>query len=767
MIPGCILLMVLLISPFKEKIILGANGQELVYLKRLPLAHKRDVEHTHDSGIQEAYEEELMYELVLNRKTIILHLVRTRELLASNYSEIYSSTKGEMIRHPQITEHCFYQGSITHVVDSALSISACNGLRGFFRIKDQRYLIEPVKYTDEGEHLVFRYNPKVHYAANYSCTELHFTHNTAPSPKSRKTNMEVSNAYNEKYIELFIVADYSMYRRNNHPYDKLRNRILGMVNFVNMLYKTLNLYVTLVGFEVWTNEDKIKVDANIETTLSSFSSWQETVLKKRGTFDHVVLLSGKWLYTHAQGASYPRGMCLAYYSSSVVKDLLPDLNIVANRMAHQLGHSLGMQHDEFPCICNSGKCVMDNSGSIPALKFSKCSKNQYLTYLKDYKPPCLMDVAFSEKFTDFPYCGNKKLDEGEECDCGSIQECTNSCCDAETCMLKPGFTCAEGECCTSCQLKEAGAMCRPAKDECDFPEVCTGHSPRCPKDQFQENGSPCKNSEGYCFMGQCPTRNDQCSELFDDEAKGSHDICYKLNRNGNAYGYCKTTKGNFVSCKERDVQCGKIYCTGGKQSPHWGEDKSYHLQVPKKNATTECKTVFFYLNANDVGLVAPGTKCGDGMVCHHGECVNIKDAYNATNCSFQCNENAVDGHEVECQCEEQGSLDWEETLNVTNIIILVVVLVLVVVGVGVVILLIRYQKCITLKQAQSPPGDTRGVENKAYFGDEPQTRSDPALPDIHPLHKPAGKDLRGITDPNPSTKMSLKLDIQNGFAGLG
>ena len=29
--------------------------------------------------------------------------------------------------------------------------------------------------------------------------------------------------------------------------------------------------------------------------------------------------SGKWLYTNAQGISYPGGICLPYYSSSVVK----------------------------------------------------------------------------------------------------------------------------------------------------------------------------------------------------------------------------------------------------------------------------------------------------------------------------------------------------------------------------------------------------------------------------------------------------------------
>lgn len=34
----------------------------------------------------------------------------------------------------------------------------------------------------------------------------------------------------------------------------------------------------------------------------------------------------------------------------------------------------------------------------------------------------------------------------------------------------------------------------------------------------------------------------------------------------------------------------------------------------------------------------------------------------------------------------------------------------------------------------SPPRETLGVENKGYFGDEQQTRNEPILPDIHPLH---------------------------------
>lgn len=65
-------------------------------------------------------------------------------------------------------------------------------------------------------------------------------------------------------------------------------------------------------------------------------------------------------------------------------------------------------------------------------------------------------------------------------------------------------------------MKKAGSICRPKRDECDFPEKCTGHYSGCPEDQFQVNGFPCNNAKGYCFMGKCPTRDDQCLELFTD-----------------------------------------------------------------------------------------------------------------------------------------------------------------------------------------------------------------------------------------------------------
>ncbi|XP_023570457.1 disintegrin and metalloproteinase domain-containing protein 7 isoform X1 [Octodon degus] len=773
----------------QENTAFGADGLELVHAKKLPLVHKRDLEHTHDSDIPEAYEEEVLYEVKLSRQTVILHLLKSRGFLGSNYSETFYTIQGEILtRHPQITDHCFYQGSVIHELDSSASISTCSGLWGFFRVRDQRYLIEPVKFSVEGEHLLFKYNPRVPYAVNYSCAELNLTMKPVPKDTKYKENHKVEGNHKEKYIELFIVADEYVYRRNSNPHYKLRRRIWGMVNFLNMIYSTLNIYVTLVGVEVWTNGDKIAQVANAETTLLRFSNWQETVLKKRKNFDHAVLLSGKWLYTHTQGASYPAGMCLPGYSASVIKDLLPDINTIANRMAHHLGHNLGMHHDGFPCTCPLGKCVMDSIGSVPAIKFSKCSQVQYQQYLRDYKPTCMLNVPFPDNLNDFPFCGNKRVDEGEECDCGPIQECTNPCCDAHMCMLKPGFSCAQGECCESCQIKKAGSICRPGNDECDFPEVCTGHSSECPKDRFRVNGSPCSNGKGYCFMGKCPTLQEQCTELFDDEAKESPDICYSMNKKGNKFGYCKNKANKFIPCKEKDVKCGKIYCTGGHHSSLLGDVKAFLLMDPKQNVTVKCKTIFVYHNSADIGLVDSRTKCGEKMVCLDGECIHIDQTYNSSSCPSPCN-NSEDGHESGCQCGEGQMLtDWGYTLSATSVSIMVIVLVTVVAGTGLVVLLVRYQKCVKLKQHQSLPGESLGVENKGYVGDELPGRSGAVLSEMpspqrttesleslpcsfsspHYISlKSASKDLRGIADLKQSATMSLKPDVQHGCASLG
>lgn len=50
-------------------------------------------------------------------------------------------------------------------------------------------------------------------------------------------------------------------------------------------------------------------------------------------------------------------------------------------------------------------------------------------------------------------CGNKIVEDDEECDCGTSEECLNDpCCDSITCKLKSEAECASGLCCDNCKV---------------------------------------------------------------------------------------------------------------------------------------------------------------------------------------------------------------------------------------------------------------------------------------------------------------------------
>ncbi|KAJ8365525.1 hypothetical protein SKAU_G00143560 [Synaphobranchus kaupii] len=288
--------------------------------------------------------------------------------------------------------------------------------------------------------------------------------------------------------------------------------------------------------------------------------------------------------------------------------------------------------------------------------FSSCSKKDLAASLEKGVGMCLFNVPEVKVLYGGQKCGNGYVEEGEECDCGELEECMNPCCNATTCTLKGDAVCAHGQCCEDCKLKAAGTPCRESSNSCDLPEFCTGANPHCPANVYLHDGHACHNVDGYCYNGICQTHEQQCITLWGQGAKPAPGICFeRVNSAGDPYGNCgKDSKGSFMKCDARDAKCGKIQCQGGANRPVIGTNAvSIETNIPlQEGGRVLCRGTHVYLGDDmpDPGLVLTGTKCGEGMMCMNRRCQNVS-MFGVHECSGRCNGRGVCNNKKNCHCE--------------------------------------------------------------------------------------------------------------------
>uniref|UniRef100_A0A671PN60 Zinc metalloproteinase-disintegrin-like batroxstatin-1 n=1 Tax=Sinocyclocheilus anshuiensis TaxID=1608454 RepID=A0A671PN60_9TELE len=550
-------------------------------------------------------------------------------LLTKDYSETYYTEDGMLVTTtPEDLDLCYYHGKIVNDSKSLVSMSTCDGLRGYFQTEEQRFLIEPLSEDGDGDHAVFK-NEDVNEEMARVCGVTNTTWDESEEGAPPRILKSRSRSSVRRSIQLL------------YDLQKLRKRIFEIINYINNVYKEINTFIALTGFEVWTDNDKITVSPVAGATLDSFTQWRNNDLIKRQQHDNAHLLSAINLDGATVGLAYIGTLC-GGLSTGIVQDHNSKAIAVGATMAHEMGHNLGMSHDSSSCVCSDGTCIMTAALSyfIPQ-HFSSCSSSSYVDYLNSKNPECLMNMPKPKELIQPPVCGNGFVEIGEQCDCGTVQECTNPCCNATTCKLTEGSQCATGECCENCKIRSAAHVCRPKNDDCDLPESCTGKSAECPEDVFTVNGLPCKNGKGYCYNGQCPQREEQCIKMWGPTAVVARDYCYNQNTRAEYFAYCKRNGNKYIGCQRQDVMCGKLFCEDGNANPNYG-------RLVKFN---NCKATFYSDPEKDYGQVDTGTKCGEGLVCNQNECVDLETAYKATNCSAKCRGHAVCDHRKECRCE--------------------------------------------------------------------------------------------------------------------
>ncbi|XP_062330034.1 zinc metalloproteinase-disintegrin-like 4a isoform X1 [Osmerus eperlanus] len=619
---------------------------------------------------KQVYPDEIRYALTIDGSNHTIHLERNRNLIGKDYVETYYSEDGSrMTTSPNSEDHCYYHGHIQGVEDSSVNVGICAGISGSVRLRQQVYLIEPLEHSADGDHALYKqehlqtnssscglinsttFYDHDHNDPNLNPNYTHYDHDQTPVVaglfKSRlwKTQSILSQLSREspRIIELYLVVDNAEYKLYG---DQTTARMMEIVNHVDKLYRSLNIRVMLVGMEIWTNKDLIDIDRDSDKTLDRFILWRKKDLLKRVKHDNAQLVTGIDFQGDTVGLANVFTMCTES-SAGINQDHQTNYIGLASTMAHEIGHNLGMSHDSNVCSCGiSTYCVMAEKirSSYPET-FSSCSQEKLRDFLERALPRCLLERPTSDRLFMGVSCGNAYLDHGEECDCGTVEECKNPCCDAATCRLTRGSLCAHGTCCEDCQLKQAASVCRPSASECDLAEYCTGISEHCPGDDFQMNGTPCDYGQGYCYDGHCPTYQLHCRRLFGPAATVAEDFCFGLNSEGKEGANCgKSVQGSYKGCARQNQKCGSLFCASNEASI---TGRKIVFTFPLKG---QCLVAFDEDKTRNLDMVPTGTKCGPYKVCYENKCLDVSVYGTNEQCSKKCNNNGVCDHKKECHC---------------------------------------------------------------------------------------------------------------------
>lgn len=394
---------------------------------------------------------------------------------------------------------------------------------------------------------------------------------------------------------------------------------------------------------------------------------------------------------------------------------------------------------------------------------------------------CLSNMPDTKRMYGGRKCGNGYLEEGEECDCGEVEECNNPCCNANNCSLKLGAECAHGSCCHECKLMSPGTLCREKSGLCDLPEYCTGQSPFCPSNSYQIDGASCEGGKAYCYNGMCLTYKDQCLQLWGPGAQPAPDTCFEnVNAAGDVYGNCgKDVYGNYRKCEKRDAKCGKIQCQSSASKPVLPNAVPIDTTITLQRTRVRCRGTHVYRFENeekemlDPALVLTGTKCGSHHVCFEGRCQNTSIIFESESCGEKCNGNGVCNNNKNCHCNpgwappfcnkqgRGGSLDSgppsPEGSSAVVIALAILASILLLIGI---VLLFYYLKCwnkfviCSLKKApQISDASGNGHANPAFKLRTPQQeRKVIGFPEI-PSKPP----------PQPAPSLRINMQQQSAF----
>uniref|UniRef100_A0A8C8VZA5 ADAM metallopeptidase domain 24 n=1 Tax=Peromyscus maniculatus bairdii TaxID=230844 RepID=A0A8C8VZA5_PERMB len=579
--------------------------------------------------------------------------VKPKNFLVSRHLSVFTyNDQGVLFEdRPFVQNDCYYLGFVEGDPESMVALTTCfGGLQGTLQINDTAYEIKPKSASSTFEHLVYKIDNDKAQLPSMRCglpdEERAGQVRLQKDDDSSVTQIVYGDWWTHRLnIELALVIDHKqfLYRKSNASL--VIQDVFMIMSGLNFFLFPADINVDLLGLEIWNNKNPIPVK-DIYTLLPTFCKWKRENLDSYIPHDIAHLLVN-YNFSNYFGIAYVGTICNKTFGCGVESLLGENFFTFGHIVAHEIGHNLGMPHDGIFCTCGTEPCVM-SATMEGSRKFSNCS--YAVLWENTAKTSCMYNKPNSSAIFPFKFCGNRVVDQGEECDCGSPEECKYSLCCLPDCSLKAEADCATGLCCSNlCQILPSGTLCRIPENECDLPEWCNGTSHECPEDVFMQDGSSCTNG-GYCYEKRCNSHDEHCRRVFGKDARKASDSCYQeLNTYGDRFGNCGIMDNVYVKCNSSDILCGRVQCNEVKKLPFW---RSHYTAHWTHFNGVSCWSIDYHFGMTipDLGDIKDGTSCGPEHVCINRKCVS-KSLWRSDCSPETCNKNGVCNNKHHCHCD--------------------------------------------------------------------------------------------------------------------
>uniref|UniRef100_A0A3B3QCP7 ADAM metallopeptidase with thrombospondin type 1 motif 19 n=1 Tax=Paramormyrops kingsleyae TaxID=1676925 RepID=A0A3B3QCP7_9TELE len=318
---------------------------------------------------------------------------------------------------------CYYSGIVLNYTGSSVSFSTCAGLMGFIQLSKDLLFIEPLNDTvavTGHPHRAYRRKRSAEDTSTGGNADSHcellpeklkFKSQTATEGRrAKRYSHKLLHEYN---VETLVVADPAMV--SYHGVEAARRFILTVMNMVFSLFQhkslgiQMNIRVTKLVL-LQENPADMYIGQHGEKTLESFCRWQHEQYGRKGahsnfgsrwmddspSVDTAILITRWKRPTQAcspTGIAYLSGMCSEKRKCILAED--NGLNL-AFTIAHEMGHNMGVSHDNDHPSCADGLHIMSGEWikgqNLHDVSWSRCSREDVEKFLRSKSSSCLLQT---------------------------------------------------------------------------------------------------------------------------------------------------------------------------------------------------------------------------------------------------------------------------------------------------------------------------------------------------------------------------------------